>query len=223
MKIFISHSTSDKWVARRLSEDLNGLGATTFLDEKDLETGDSIDDGIQQHLADCDEILMLLSPAALASHWVLMEIGGARALGMRLVPILLHVGANDLPQPISKSLARDLNDVEKYYDEVKKRVAGAPAPSSPRSRRRATSTSGARAASRRRRTFKVGDLVKIPEQPQPRFTTPSGSVSWKPEMTAHAGKTATVTTVDTDRTVHLDVSPAWWWAMDWLEPASDAA
>jgi hypothetical protein len=64
----------------------------------------------------------------------------------------------------------------------------------------------------------VGDLVKIPEQRQPTFHTDKYQVRWNPEMDAHKGKTATVTKVDTDRTVVLDLSD-WWWAMDWLERA----
>jgi hypothetical protein len=215
--VFIAHSSHDRWVARRLSQDLVALGIETFLDEKDIETGESIDDSVQKHLEECDELLMLLSPAALASHWVLLEIGGAKALDKRLVPILLHVGPNDLPAPLSKGLARDLNDVEKYYEEVKKRSAGSIKPST-RPRTRKPKTAAAEAAATRRRTFNVGDLVRIPERPQP----DSPVLNWAPEMTAHVGKTATVTVVDNDRTVKLDVSDRWWWAMDWLEAASSA-
>lgn len=213
MKIFISHSSLDKWIARRLSQDLQALGASTFLDEKDIETGDSIGDSIQQHLVESDELLILLSPAALASHWVLLEIGGARALGKRLVPILLHVGPNELPHPLQKDLARDLNDVDKYYDEVRRRIAGAPEPRPRRTRRPPTS-----AASPRRRTFEVGDSVRIPSHPQQAFISSKGRVVWHDTMTAHAGKVAVVTEVDDDRTVKLDPGDDWWWAMDWLEP-----
>jgi len=101
MKVFISHSSRDKWVARRISQDLNAMGIETFLDEKDIETGASIDEVIGDHLKDCDDCLMLLSPSALNSHWVLIEIGGAKALGKRLIPVLLHVGANEIPAPLS--------------------------------------------------------------------------------------------------------------------------
>lgn len=218
LKVFISHSSQDKWVASRLSQDLVALGVETFLDEKDIQTGESIDDSIQKHLGECDELLMLLSPAALASHWVLLEIGGAKALKKRLVPILLHVGPNDLPAPLSKGLARDLNDIEKYYEEVKQRSTGSVKPARRPAREPLPKTAAAEAAATRRRTFKVGDLVKIPERPQPE--TPA--VTWASAMTAHVGKTATVTDVDDDRTVKLDVSNRWWWAMDWLEPASSA-
>jgi hypothetical protein len=100
MKVFISHSSRDRWAARRISADLEKLGVDTFLDEKDIETGESIDETISVHLKDCDECLLLLSPASLKSHWVLIEIGGAKALGKRLVP-MLHIGVNDMPSTLS--------------------------------------------------------------------------------------------------------------------------
>jgi hypothetical protein len=218
VKIFISHSSHDKWIARRISQDLEALGVTTFLDEKDIETGDSIDDSIQEHLKECDEIVMLLSPSALDSHWVLLEIGGARVLGMRLVPILLHVGANDLPAPLSKGLARNLNEIEKYYEEVKRREEGdLVEPPRPRVRRRSRGPTIARP----RRDYAEGDLVRIPDRPRSPFVTDEDiPIEWLDEMDAFIGNVATVTVVDDDRTVKLDVDgEAWWWAMDWLEPA----
>lgn len=233
MRIFISHSSQDQWIARRISQDLEGVGAETFLDEKDLETGDSIDEAIQAHLKECEELVMILSPAALSSHWVLLEIGSAKALGLRLVPILLHVGPNDLPPPLGKGLARNINDIDKYYSEVRKRLAGTPVPDRPVRRLRISprrpigaesAEESAASASRALRTFKVGDLVRIPAQTQNDFVTQNGElVSWVDDMTPHLGKTATVTVVDDDRTVGLDVAEQRWWAMDWLEPAPSSA
>ena len=54
MKMFISHSSYDKWIARQISNLLEADGHTTFLDEKDIKTGESIDESIQNHLKDSD-------------------------------------------------------------------------------------------------------------------------------------------------------------------------
>lgn len=118
MKVFISHSSYDKWVARQISFQLNQKGHTTFLDEKDIKTGDSIDSSIQKHLKNSDQLLILLSPASLKSHWVFIELGGAQALGKTVVPILFHVGVNEIPQPMSSMLCRDINEFEKYINEI---------------------------------------------------------------------------------------------------------
>ena len=104
MKVFISHSSSEKWVARKVSEEIQALGYETFLDEKDIATGEPIDDSIHEHLTDCDHFLLLLSPSSLKSHWVLVELGGALALKKHIVPILLYIGPNEVPEPIKKYL-----------------------------------------------------------------------------------------------------------------------
>jgi len=118
MKIFISHSTKDKWAARRIAEDLHKIGATTFLDEKDISSGQSLDESIKEHLKDSNDFLILLSPSSLKSEWVLLELGGAIALEKKIVPILLYVGANEVPQIITLKLARDINEIDRYYKEV---------------------------------------------------------------------------------------------------------
>ena len=118
MRIFISHSSYDKWVARQISHRLIEKGHATFLDEKDIKTGDSIDTEIQKHLKDSDHLLIIISPSSLKSHWVFIEIGGAKALGKKIVPILLHVETNEIPAPISQLLARDINEFDKYLDEL---------------------------------------------------------------------------------------------------------
>lgn len=215
MKIFLSHSSQDKWIASRISRELQERGFETFLDAKDIQTGDAIDESIRSHLRDCDEILMLLSPPALASPWVLIEIGGAMALGIRLVPILLHVGANELPQPLGKGLARDLNDIERYYEELSSRAEGelAPEPLLGRSSKRSLPSP---------RDWRAGDRVRIPAVPQPEFVSGAGyvTINWTPEMDEYTGQTATVTEADDDRSVLLDIDDGdHWWAMDWLGPA----
>lgn len=216
MKIFISHSSRDRWIARRISQDLVALGATTFLDEKDIETGASIDDEIGKHLRECDELLLLLSPSALQSHWVLIEVGGAKALGKRLVPILLHIGANEMPAPISKHLARDVNEIEKYYDEVGQRIVGraiparAPEPRPPRTRRRPP------------RNYAIGSKVRIVPARPPDVARPEYFIAWKAEMDAFLGKTATATLIDRDNSMRLDIDQgANWWAFEWVSPAAE--
>lgn len=128
MKVFISHSGIDRWAARQLANLIEASGHTTFLDEKDISTGDPIDASIQQHLKECQHLLLLLSPASIASHWVLIELGGAKALGKKVIPILFHLGANEIPPAISQLLARDINDFDKYLEELQHEQASKSAP-----------------------------------------------------------------------------------------------
>lgn len=211
MKIFISHSSRDKWIARRISDDLVSFGAETFLDEKDIATGDSIDDAIQEHLKSCDELLILISPSALDSHWVMIELGGAKALGLRLAPILLHVGANEVPSPISKHLLRDLNQIDKYYDEVKGKLSGSAGV--------VTTETEISPQPARSTPFDVGDRVVITGHPDGDVQHGDFYLSWlDPVMEQYKGKEAIVTLADKDGTVRLDIDGSkLWWAVEWLQ------
>ena len=211
MKVFISHSSRDRWIARRISQDLNAIGVETFLDEKDIETGASIDEMIGDHLKDCDDCLMLLSPTALNSHWVLVEIGGAKALGKRLIPVLLHIGANEMPAPISKLLARDINEIDRYYEELKQRLAGEKIPEKQPKTRKPSATR------RRTQTFKVGDHVKIISSKE-QAALARDDLGWIDEMDIYAGEEATITMIYKDmRAADLDIDEGeFYWAFEWL-------
>lgn len=219
MRIFISHSKQDRWVANRISEDLIQRGLETFLDEKDIETGGSISQEIQQNLESCDEALLLLSPMALRSEWVLIEIGGARALRKRLVPILHHVGANDLPDVLRDDLARDLNEIDVYYQEVVQRAQADEGEAAPEADAAEPAPQPPATPQTPPPSFEVGDSVQIPEQPQPPAELPNGMiVGWNDRMTRYAGKRATITHVNPNQAVRLDAdSGSWWWAQEWLE------
>ena len=210
MKIFISHSSQDKWIARRISEDLEAEGIKTFLDEKHMETGDVIDASISEHLRECDEMLMLLSPAALNSQWVLIEIGGARALKKRLIPILLHVSANEMPQLLSKHLARDINDIDRYYDEVVKRAKGKIKPPE-------EPIIPAIKQKEKPQKFKAGDRVQIADVETLTQKDKNLSPKWVAGMNRYSGKKAIVIKLIDNETVLLDIDKgSAYWATRWL-------
>jgi TIR domain len=216
VKVFISHSSTDKWVARQIAGQLHERGVETFLDEKDIETGDSIGDSIQGNLVDCDELLMVLSPASLKSSWVLVEIGGAKALNKRLIPILLHVGPNELPDVLGDGLARDINEIERYYDEVESRShEPADARPDPRLERQAERVV------RSHRSFAEGTLVRLPRDiPDSTYSRDGKDIGWAPDMERYLGVLTKVISADDERgTVHVEAdNGAWLWLMEWLDP-----
>jgi len=221
VKIFLSHSSKDKWAARRIARDLEDRGATVFLDEKDIKTGESLDIAIRANLVDSNHFMLLLSPASAKSEWVLLELGGALALQKVVIPILLYVGANELPQAISLRLSRDINEIEKYYDEVEAAVSGHSPP-------RRTRKSARRKASAKKKAvttgapFGVGAKVRIvTDQPKKLFRSTGTDVAWIPDMDRFLGRAGKVISVDTDGDVTLDLDADLAWAPEWLAP-SDA-
>ena len=126
MKVFISHGARDMWIAKQIGRCINDVGAQIFLDAYDLATGDDIESRIWANLKGCDELLALFTPQSDRRGWVWMEIGAARAMSKRVAAVLYGVTVADLERehgagPILRLLARDLNEIDLYFDELRAR------------------------------------------------------------------------------------------------------
>ncbi|HVJ67548.1 MAG TPA: toll/interleukin-1 receptor domain-containing protein [Caulifigura sp.] len=122
-RVFISHATYDKWVATVLCEKIEMLGATTFRDDRDIAGGDSIPEAIQFEIRDSDEVLVLLSPQSLKRQWIYIEIGMAVAFQKRIVPLMFHIPAKQIPDIIRNQRGFDLDNFDGYLADVAARVA----------------------------------------------------------------------------------------------------
>jgi len=92
--VFISYSSQDGQVARRLFKDLQGRGLRVWFDQREILAGDSVVDRIQEGLRHSDYLLVLISQHSLNSKWVQMELDQAfvrdpDATELRVIPILL--------------------------------------------------------------------------------------------------------------------------------------
>lgn len=124
-QIFISHATADKWVATTICEKIEAIGATTFRDDRDIKGGDVIPVEIFAQIRRSKEFVVLLTPASVNRPWVLIEIGAAcQRNGLRIVPILYHVGVEPIPAMIHQNKWFTLNDLASYLVELKGRVKG---------------------------------------------------------------------------------------------------
>src|SRR5579862_9473575 len=122
--VFISHSHQDRWIAKqwvRLIEETNKKGVRTFLDEKDIEGGDSIAEKIREGIRQCNELVVLLTPSSVRREWVVVEMSVAWGLKKRIVAILHHVSPKQMPDMSYAYKAIDLNDFEQYLDQLRKR------------------------------------------------------------------------------------------------------
>jgi hypothetical protein len=86
MKIFISHSSSDKKFVRTLKDDLTENGFETWFDEDELEFGDSLTEKLEAALDETSHFLIVLTPTAVNSEWVKLELN--RALKNRSTHLL---------------------------------------------------------------------------------------------------------------------------------------
>ena len=121
-RVFISHATHDKWIAKILCEKLEETGADTFRDDRDIEGGDSIPDVILSEIRICDEIVVLLTPESVQRQWVLVEIGIAIGVERRIIPLIYHIDTEQIPDIIKSSRGFDLNDLDDYLTDLSKRM-----------------------------------------------------------------------------------------------------
>lgn len=127
--IFVSHASSDKWVAGQIAKELDAVGAAHFLDSKVLETGDQLDAALMSALSDADELLVLLTPIALQRPYVWIEIGAAWSQRKRIIGIMHGLTTSELaerdgtPAFLTGIILRDINELDTYLAELGERLA----------------------------------------------------------------------------------------------------
>lgn len=89
--IFISHATEDAPFAQTLAHALTQAGAQVWIAPNSIHAGEDFIAAIERGLGESTHIIVLLSPAALESKWVQMEMNAAIRLErqgrMQIAPI----------------------------------------------------------------------------------------------------------------------------------------
>lgn len=73
MKVFLSHSSSDKKSVKRLASDLRAHGIDVWFDAYEIRLGDVIVQKLQDGIEKCDFVVVWLTKKATQSHWVQRE------------------------------------------------------------------------------------------------------------------------------------------------------
>lgn len=124
-RVFISHSHKDRWIAKQVVKLIEEVGKgriQAFLDERDIEGGESIAERVLKEIRKCNEFVVLLSQNSKDRPWVLIEIGVACGRGKPIIAILNDVSPKEMPEIMYPHKAIDLNDFDQYLDQVRKRI-----------------------------------------------------------------------------------------------------
>jgi hypothetical protein len=111
-------------IKRRIEQDCE---ASAFIDVLDLQKGDDIEDRVFDAMRSIDELVVLLTPWALDRNWLWVEIGAARALERRIVPVFYQVTLDALDAKGGPTFLRsrnvvDVNELEIYFVQLRTRV-----------------------------------------------------------------------------------------------------
>jgi len=127
-RIFISHSSSDSWVARQLEAHIRRCGADTFLDSEHIDHGDDFEEKIIDASGDCTELLVLFTPTARDRKYVWLEIGMFLGARKRIIAALYGVRKEEIatdqmtPVALKRIDSVELNEIDSYLAQVQRRV-----------------------------------------------------------------------------------------------------
>ena len=129
-RIFLSHASSDKALVRQFASDLHDAGIRPWLDEAEINAGDSIRETISSALKASDVVLIFLSNASAASTWVQHEV--AMFVGQdesrRVIPVVLDEAGRELAArlpTIEGLLYVDASSPEKRSEAIRKIIKAA--------------------------------------------------------------------------------------------------
>jgi TIR domain/FHA domain len=89
-RIFISHASEDKRLARAVAAVLRRQGWQPWIDESDILGGSSWAASIQQALRASSVVVLLVTANSVSKEWVLDEIVAARNLRVPIIPAFLE-------------------------------------------------------------------------------------------------------------------------------------
>lgn len=224
MKVFISHSHKDKFIAEQVAEKLDKAGFDFFLDTKHVRYGDRIQNTVNENLKDSDDVLIIVTPNAQSSGWIPFEIGVAAGLEKTIIPVIYNVEKNEVPEILQDRARVELNNIDSYIEQLKERRAEKnngsknstkePIPKQDKNTSEDKPKEGIP-------PITVGWYVKLPSHQPPEAIRASENIGWVPGMNPYLGRSAKVLEVDQDNSAKLDVDGGkYWYAFEWLEPTA---
>lgn len=123
-RVFVSHATTDKWIATAICEKIEGVGASTFRDDRDINGGDDIPDAIRREIKKSNELLLLMTPDSVNRPWVLLEVGAfwVKNAEARIVPVTCHAKVENIPNMLQAKKAISINEFDSYLGQLANRV-----------------------------------------------------------------------------------------------------
>lgn len=119
--LFVSHNQTDREFARRLAADLKLAGVKVWIDEAEMKPGDSLFDKLEDGIRETDYLGVVLSPEAVASKWVRVELNAALQLEVlhgkvKVLPLLFR--PCDVPVFLLDKIHIDFIDTSRYQSAL---------------------------------------------------------------------------------------------------------
>lgn len=111
IRIFVSYSSSDRWLAAKLSNEMRGLLVDVFLAHDDIEGGTPWRERLRAELEGCDMLIALITPNFHKSEYTEQEVGAAWILKK---PVLSVCTSGEVPHGFISEIQKEKYDTEEY-------------------------------------------------------------------------------------------------------------
>ena len=125
MKVYLSHSHTDAWLAARIAQALTDNGLEVRDPQRDILPGDNWASVIAHALEESDAMVVLLTPEAARSPYVKREMLyalGAKNYSNRLIPVVVgdreRLPAGEIPWIVRRMRWFELDDAETEIPKV---------------------------------------------------------------------------------------------------------
>jgi hypothetical protein len=121
--IFLSHNHADKPFVRRLAQDLQAAGVRVWLDEAEMNIGDSLIEKIREGIDQIEYLGVVLSQNSVESQWVKREVDLAmnqEIEGKRVRVLPLVIDDCELPGFLKGKLYANFRAPNQYTEELAK-------------------------------------------------------------------------------------------------------
>jgi len=125
-KVFVSYSHQDTIFVERLVADLTRNKINVWLDQWEIEVGESIIARIEEGISACDFLLVVLSKSSVDSSWVRVELDSMRmseisAREVTVLPVLIE-DCTLPPLLRTKKYADFRGDYQRAYDQLERAI-----------------------------------------------------------------------------------------------------
>ncbi|HEY9651393.1 MAG TPA: TIR domain-containing protein, partial [Coleofasciculaceae cyanobacterium] len=117
LDVFISYSRTDSDFARKLNDEVQLHGKTTWFDQESIASGSDFQQEIYRGIKTCDNFLFVLSPQSVNSPYCKDEVEYAASLNKRFVTVLhREVNSSDLHPELAKVQWIDFNHNQRDFN-----------------------------------------------------------------------------------------------------------
>jgi len=122
-RVFISHNYKDKAFVSKIGQDLAKKNIRVWIDEAELQVGDSLISKIENAIAEVDYLAAVLSTNSITSEWVKreLEIAITREIHNKRIFVLpLVIDDCDIPSFLKGRMYLDFRKKSKYKENLEK-------------------------------------------------------------------------------------------------------